>query len=174
MQLYGGGKKKFDIKLFEVDFDEISNQSITFEESQFYRYFKNTEFVFAIYEIPQMQKELLRNNVFIGFKPLSFDDDFINRNVRITWNEIRDLVNNSKLKDVVQCDKSGTPIMNASGTVQSAPNFPKAKDNIVFLRGAGRDSSDKRLSINGIAMLKQYVWVRGDYVAKELSYIKYI
>lgn len=174
MQLYGDGQKKFDLKLFEVDFDEILDQSITFEESQFYSYFKNTNFIFAIYEIPQQKEERLRNNIFIGFKPLSFDDDFINNSVRATWNEIRDLVNNNKLKDVVQLDSSGMPKMNISGTVQSAPNFPKAKDNIVFLRGGGRDSSDKRLLVNGIAMLKQYAWVRGDYVAKELSYIKYI
>lgn len=169
IQLYKNGTKKFDMKLFEVNFDEIKNNSLSFKESNFFKYFHNTIFVFAIFEIPNRDNERLRNNIFKGFKLISFDNHFIDNEVKLTWNVIRDLVNNNKLVDVVQKDRSGTPILNSSGTVQSAPNFPKSKDYIVFLRGGGRDSSDKRLTLNGIAMLKQYVWVRGDYIAKELS-----
>ena len=125
IQLYKNGTKKFDMKLFEVDFDEIKNNSLSFKESSFFKYFHNTIFVFAIFEIPNRDDERLRNNIFKGFKLSSFDNHFIDNEVKLTWNVIRDLVNNNKLVDVVQKDRSGTPILNSSGTVQSAPNHTR-------------------------------------------------
>lgn len=174
IQLYRNGAKKFDMKLFMVDFYEIKDKSITFEKSQFYKYFTNTQIVFALYEIPQRKNQLLKYNIFLGFKPLSFDKHFIETNVKETWLVLRDLVLNNKLRDIRQLDRAGMPIINQSGTVQSAPNFPKSKDFVVFLRGGGKNSADKKLVVNGISMLKQYAWVRGDYIAKALSSTNFI
>ena len=44
----------------------------------------------------------------------------------------------------------------------SAPNFPKSEEHLVFVRGSGVDKSKLPLNINGIDMLTQYVWIRGD------------
>lgn len=57
------------------------------------------------------------------------------------------------LIDVVQRRKDGSVIINKNGEISSAPNFIKSKDNDVFLRGAGKDSSCKTEWVNGIKML---------------------
>ena len=47
----------------------------------------------------------------------------------------------------------------------------KSKDNTVFLRGSGKDSSpsSKTEKINGIKMLPQYVWIKGSSIVQELE-----
>ena len=68
------------------------------------------------------------------------DDDFIQSEVKKTWLEIRDLVNNNKLVDVVERDKFGNPIINKTGLVRSATNFPKSKtNNLLYMNGLFQD-----------------------------------
>ena len=78
---------------------------------------------------------------------------------------------NKKLVDVIEKDKTGNPIINKSGDVSSAPNFMKSRENVVFLRGSGKDSSliNKTETVNGIKMLPQYVWIKGSAVVEELN-----
>ena len=47
----------------------------------------------------------------------------------------------------------------------------KSKENVVFLRGSGKDSSliHKTETVNGIKMLPQYVWIKGSAVVEELN-----
>ena len=67
--------------------------------------------------------------------------------------------------------RDGKAVVNKSGDISSAPNFIKSKDNTVFLRGSGTDSSlkNKTECVNGIKMLPQYVWMKGIAVIEELN-----
>lgn len=48
-------------------------------------------------------------------------------------------------------------------------NFPKCAEGIIFVRGSGMDSTDKPLEINGIKMMKQWLWVKGSFIVQELE-----
>ena len=185
------GKRTEDMKLFHVDFDEVIRNDIEdeegnlkpieFEDSELYSYFADHEFLCVMFKEPSNTYEealseqinSLAGNTFLGFKRLVFSDEFIDGPVRRLWMDIRDKVMNNKLVDVIEKDKNGNPKINKSGDVSSAPNFMKAKDNVVFMRGSGIDSSliHKTESVNGIKMLPQYVWIKGTAVVEELNNI---
>lgn len=97
-----------------------------------------------------------------------FSDDFIIKEVEPVWNRIRFLIQNNELRDVSILDKRGNQIINKNGEKRSAPNFPKSSEGLVFVRGTGTDSKDKREMVNGVRMYYQQVWLRGDYFAKRL------
>ena len=115
----------------------------------------------------------LSANRFVGFKRLVFSDEFIDGPVRKLWQDLREKILNQKLVDVISYDKNGIPKINKSGDISSAPNFMKSKENEVFLRGSGIDSSlvHKTECVNGIKMLPQYVWIKGTAVVEELNNI---
>lgn len=188
-----GGRTE-DMKLFHVDFDEITRNEIIdsdgsvrtyeFEDSDLYSYFADHEFLCIVFQesdvtlvetqnnvdyvIEQTNYELSQNR-FVGFKRLVFSDEFIDTAVRGLWEDIRDKVLNHKLVDVVKKDKNGKPVINPNGEVSSAPNFMKSSQNTVFLRGSGTDSSFKTEIVNGIKMLPQYVWIKGSAVVNLIS-----
>ena len=56
-----------------------------------------------------------------------------------------------------------------NGEISSAPNLPKSSEGIVFVRGTGVDSSDKRECVNGIKMYYQQVWLKGSYLAERVN-----
>jgi hypothetical protein len=97
-----------------------------------------------------------------------FSDDFITKEVEPVWNRIRYLVQNNEVRDVPVLDKNGEQKINKNGEKRSAPNFPKSSEGIVFIRGTGSDSKDKREMVNGVRMYYQQVWLRGEYFAKRL------
>ena len=97
-----------------------------------------------------------------------FSDEFITKEVEPVWNRIRFLIQNNELRDVPILDKRGNQIINKNGEKRSAPNFPKSSEGLVFVRGTGTDSKDKREMVNGVRMYNQQVWLRGDYFAKRL------
>jgi len=162
------GNKKFDNKLFTVDFGNLLNKELPFEKSQFYKYFKDNVFVYAMYEFPDKKIYSQGDCLFLGFKVVEFDDLFIETQVKKTWDEMRDIVFSGRLKDIPALDKYGDPIINLSGTIRSAPNFPKSSDGVVFIRGGGVDATEKPICISGVSMYRQSVWLRGDYVLKRL------
>lgn len=184
-----GGKTE-DMKLFHIDFAELSQtefmeegtaRPFTFEDSELYTYFADHEFLCILFEEPDKQWRVgddgdvlpvpLACNRFIGFKRLVFSDDFIDTAVRKLWEDTRTKVLEHTLIDVVKRYKDGSPVRNRSGEVSSAPNFLKSSENDVFIRGSGKNSSMcyKTETVNGIRMLPQYVWIRGAAVLKELE-----
>ena len=181
-----GGRTE-DMKLFHVDFDEVTRKEIIdedgtvrpilFEDSELYQYFADHAFLCIIFEEPTAEeaakksKKSLSDNKFVGFKRLVFDDDFIDGPVRALWEDIRDKVLNKKLVDVIQTASDGTPKRIGTGEISSAPNFMKSSQNDVFMRGSGTNSSMKYKTecVNGIHMLPQYVWLKGLSVIKELE-----
>jgi hypothetical protein len=181
-----GGRTE-DMKLFHVDFDEITRKEvidedgsirpILFEDSELYQYFADHAFLCIIFEEPALEKtgkkskKSLSDNKFVGFKRLVFGDNFIDGPVRTLWEDIRNKVLNNTLIDVVQARADGTPITISTGEISSAPNFMKSSQNAVFMRGSGKNSSMqyKKECVNGIHMLPQYVWLKGLSVIEELE-----
>lgn len=167
------GHRTEDIKLNLVDFDDIMNPDISFEESACYDYFYNRTFLFSVFEEPYKpatkEKVPLEVCRFLGFKRLSFDDQFVNGEVRSTWEMVRSLILNHELKDVVEYNRNGEPVINRCGTVRSAPNFPKSSEKTVFLRGSSTNSSYKPIVINGIHMTFQNYWIKGTYIVDLLK-----
>lgn len=162
------GKRTEDMKLFSLSFDEFHDPSASFENSPIYDYFAEGSILCIVLEEPSASAPL-SENVFRGFKRVSFDDEFIDGEVRRTYEDIHRLVSKHELAFIPDIDKkTGKPKVNKTGAVSGAPNFPKSKDHVVFVRGTGRDSTDKTEFVNGIAMYRQQIWIKGSYMAERL------
>lgn len=167
------GSKTEDMKLMRIGFDEIKNTSISFEESSFYEYFTNHQLLCIIFKEPFKNCEY-GENIFCGFKRLSFQDKFIYSKVYKVWEHTQKLIVNNKLKDIPQINKSGQQIINKTGIPSSAPNFMKSSTNEVFIRGDSSNSSNKPENVNGIAMYNQYLWIHGKAIVTALSSLPYL
>lgn len=159
-----GGRTE-DAKFFTIDFDEFFDDRIEFEDSQFYEFFSSTRILLAVFKEPSPEAPLI-DNQFVRFETLVFDDSFIYKNVRPVWNRIRELIRTNQLVDVPVIDKTGKQRRNKNGELSSAPNFPKSSEGVVFVRGTGTDSKDKRECVNGVRMYYQQVWLKGSYIAE--------
>lgn len=162
------GARTEDMKLFTIDFDEFK-ECEKFEDSLFFEYFNNNQLLCMVFEEPSVEAPLIEN-VFRGFKRVAFDDAFIDSEVRRVWERIKHLIENDELVDVVSYDQNTKqPVVNKTGVVKSAPNFPKSKDGVVFVRGTSGDSTHKPECVNGVRMYKQQVWVKGSYIASRIA-----
>ena len=104
-----------------------------------------------------------------------FSESFIDYDVKKTWSEIRDTIQQDKLVDVIKYNNDGSPKVNSkSQVVISAPNFPKSKTNKIFVRGSGSDSKSKPLVINGVQMYTQYIWIKGKVFLELLKTTEFI
>lgn len=165
-------KRTEDTKLDRLHFDElIENQN--FEDSPFYSCFAEKIFIFVLFEENSQSKDLL-DSKFLGFKWLSFDDDFLDGPVRKAWEHTYNLVMNNQLKMEYVRNRKGEKIKNKNGTYRTALNFIKSKENDVFLRGTGSDSKDKTECVNGIQMYKQYIWLKGTELVEMLNNTPFI
>ncbi len=184
--LSSNGGHTEDMKLFHIDFHEVTRTEVMdedgtereyiFEDSELYSYFIDHEFLCIVFEEPVPDSTThtdipLSVNKFIGFKRLIFSDSFINETVRKLWTDIRYKVIGNHLVDIIQKRKDGTTIINKNGEPSSSPNFLKSSENDVFVRGSGRDASMKYKTecVNGIQMLPQYVWLKGSSIVDELD-----
>lgn len=166
------GNRTEDMKLFRINFDEISNIDEKFSDSVFCDYFSENQFLCIIFE--EHDSKNFGKNTFLGFKRLSFSDEFIELNVKSTWEKIRELVIYKELRNVPALDKNGNPKINKTGIVQTAPNFPKSSESVIFVRGDSSDSTKKPENVNGIKMYRQYIWVKGSYIANFLLSKNYL
>lgn len=174
-----------DMKLFHIDFQEVTRSEflgddgvvrpMQFEDSEFYSYFADHEFLCILFEEPQNdgRAHSLLQNKFIGFKRLVFSDKFIEEKVKRLWVDIRTKISEGSLVDVPQTKKDGTVTLLKNGETSSAPNFMKRRENAVFVRGGATDSSriHKTEFVNGIRMLPQFVWVKGKAIVEELKHV---
>lgn len=163
------GLRTEDMKLFPIDFDEWLDKDKTFEDSMIYEYFTNHQFICMIFK--ESNDKNIDNNVFVGFKRLSFYDNEFEIIIKNVWENIRNLVNNNELKEKVILDKNNNILFNKTGIKKTALNFPKSRDSVIFARGSGIDSNNKNTEINGIKMYKQYIWLKGKYIAELLEKI---
>ncbi len=163
------GKKTEDMKLLRLDFDEIADPAQRFEDSSVRDFFAQNQILLIVFEEPGRDASFIENR-FVGFMRLWFDEAFIEEEVHPVWRRLRQLVRGGQLRDVIELDREGNPRTNKkTGTKRSAPNFPKSRDGIVFVRGTGRDARDKTETVNGIRMYRQNLWIRGTYLAERVS-----
>ncbi len=159
-----------DMKLFKIDFDEIRNTELEFEESEFYSYFKDNQILTILFQEQTKKDVKFEENRFIGFKRISFSDEFIENEVRPVWLEIRRLVNENQLKEIFEYNSDGTLRLTPKTKVPvSTVNFPKSDKHIVFVRGSGVDKTKLPLELNGIRMISQYIWIKGSYMVSKIN-----
>lgn len=186
-----GGRTE-DMKLQHVDFEEWADRDVDFVESAAYAYFSEHSFLCPIFcergdmrpRRPGETTEAFRDRIaqataqttFEGFKRFSFDEEFMEQEVRRTWEDSRRLIHQGLLAWQYEVDASGRPRVNASGSYMGAPNLPKSQDYKVFFRGGANDSSDEARTetVNGVRMLPQYFWLKGAYVAQKLQSLPYL
>lgn len=167
-----GGRTE-DMKLQPaIDFDDLLNPDKTFEDSLFEGYFNDTSAICAVFQEPHDNCDL-SNTVFLGFKRVWLGQ--LLDDAQRLWSSMRRLVFKKELVDVPKLDKFGnqktTP---KTGLPESAPNWPKSRDGVLFVRGSGSDARDKTVVVNGIQMYRQNVWIRGRWVVEELSRQKFL
>lgn len=167
------GNRKEDMKLFPLDFEELSNEDMCFETSSFRSWFSENRFLFAVFEDAGIRGDVASNK-FLGFKLLSFTEDFIDKEAASTWTRMRELVQNHEILDKPELDADGVPRRGPKGNPMSAPNFPKSKDYDVFVRGTSSDSNHKPLVIQGIRMYHQDYWLKGSVVVNMLNRQDYL
>jgi DNA mismatch repair protein MutH len=178
-----------DMKLFAVDFDELIEREIEdeetseirdkkFEDSALYNYFMDNKLLCMVFQEDTADKAGnvdMRENKFLGFKMLDLGIPELIESANNTWETLRDLVINKKLKDVPVRLKNGAIRITPKTKIQmTAPNFPKSENNIVFLRGSGEDAAKKTQEVNGIKMLKQYYWIKGSFIVDKLKETEYL
>lgn len=186
------GSRTEDMKLKHIDFEEWADRDVDFEDSTLYNYFCEHSFLCPVfcergdmsphkknetkeaYE-KRIKRESMRTT-FEGFKRFSFDDTFINNEVKRTWNDSRKLIHRNELVWEYTYDKNGKPVKNSSGSYSGAPNFPKSSDYDVFFRGGGTVSNEQTRTecVNGIRMLPQFLWLKGTYITDKLKSLPYI
>ena len=155
-----GGRTE-DMKLFTIDFDDWLNKDIAFEDSQIYDYFSNHQFLCIKFK-ETIENDML-NAKFVGFKRLTFSEEFINEYAKWLWETVRNTIFEGKLKESVIIKKDGTPKINpVTKTISTSINFPKSSDEMkLFVRGTGDDASIKPFRLCGINMYHQQVWIKG-------------
>lgn len=186
------GKRTEDMKLQHIDFDEWSQENIEFSESELCLYFWEHSFLCPVFcergdmakqrkgETPEQYKERISKEAskttFEGFKRFFFEDEFIEKDVKNTWDISRELIRDNKLVWEYELDESGNKRKNKSGSYKGSPNFPKSKDFNVFFRGGSDDSSDDARTevVNDIHMLPQNFWLKGSYIVDKLKSIEYL
>lgn len=169
------GARTEDMKLGSIDFDELQDPDQTFEESAFRSGFSEPNVLCIVFEEPSHDAPF-RDNVFLGFKRFYFTDEFIEKEVHPIWDQMRHLIFSKELRFVPQLRKDGSRRYNANGELRGAPNWPKSKDGTIFLRGSGRDSGPehKTVTVNGIPMYPQNLWIKGTYMASRLRQQPYL
>lgn len=166
------GYRTEDTKLAAVDFDELRDENMTFENSSLYEYFNNP-FLFIIFQEPSSTSPLSENK-FMGFKRIHFSEEFIYTTVKKTWDDVRTLIFDDLLEDLKSTNRDGSYVYNKTGIIKSAPNFPKSKSYDVFMRGSGADSNYKNIEINGIKMYRQNFWIKGSVINQMLNTHDYV
>lgn len=168
------GSRTEDMKLSRIDFEEWADKDLDFQESDVYSYFCEHSFLCPVF--CEHNSEDSRKTTFEGFKRFSFDDDFIDSEVKRTWEDSRELIHNKQLKWEYIYDRDGNKKQNDSGSYMGAPNFPKSADYQVFFRGGANDSRDEAKTevVNGIKMLPQFFWLKGSFIADKLKTINYL
>ena len=151
-----GGRTE-DMKLFPICFDEAGND---WEDTSFFSFFAEHQLLCAVFQERGPGLPLSENR-FLGFKRLSFEEGFIESEAKRTWEEIARLVIAGEIREEPVLARDGTQRKNPAGTGMTRLNLPKSKDHAVFSRGSARDSTDKPLILNGVAMYRQWAWMRG-------------
>lgn len=168
------GRNTEDMKFHLIDFDEWADRNTDFEDSDIFSFFMEHSLLCPIFT--EYDSNDKTKTIFEGFKRFSFDDNFIDKEVRRMWEDSRKLIHTNTLVWEYEYDKEGKPIKNNSGSYRGAPNFPKKKDYTVFFRGGASDSSEgsRTQIVNNIKILPQFFWLNGRFVSEKLKSLPYL
>ena len=168
------GERTEDMKLHRIDFEEWADRDLEFQDSAVYSYFCEHSFLCPVF--CENDGSDSRQTTFEGFKRFAFDNEFIENEVRRTWEDSRTLIHKKRLRWEFVYDKKGKKRKNKSGSYMGAPNFPKSADYLVFFRGGADDSRNEAKTevINGIKMLPQFFWLKGSFIADKLKTLEYL
>ncbi len=176
-----GGRTE-DMKLFSVDFDDLSEVEVLdeetglmrrkcFEDSELYSYLTENKLLCIMFqEVPDSDGTVhLGNNIFTGFKLVDLSTDEILQQAKETWEKARRLVVYDELKvEPIYLKDGSIRYTPKTGIPMTAPNLPKSKDSILFFRGTGTDATDK-VNINGLEMLRQDYCIKGKFLVETLK-----
>lgn len=162
-----------DMKLNpSIDFDELCDPSVEFEDSAFAAPFIDSTMVVAVLE-EQCRDCPLCQCRFMGFKALWLGT-YLDA-ARALWDGMHDLIFSGRLVDAPILKKDGTPrVTPKTGIPMMAPNWPKSRDGVLFVRGTGTDANDKPVTVNDVRMYRQNVWIKGKELAERLDVTSYI
>lgn len=173
MTLTPAGGRTEDMKLNpSIDFDELCDPSVEFEDSAFAAPFIDSTMVVAVLEERYRDCPLAQCRL-MGFKTLWLGT-YLDA-ARALWDGMRDLVFSDGLIDAPILKKDGTPrVTPKTGIPMTAPNWPKSRDGVLFVRGTGTDANDKPVTVNGVNMYRQNVWIKGRELVERLSATQYL
>lgn len=173
MTLTPTGGRTEDMKLNPaIDFDELCDPSVEFEDSAFAAPFIDSTMVVAVLEERYRDCPLCQCR-FMGFKVLWLGT-YLDA-ARALWDGMRDLIFSDGLVDAPILKKDGTPRATPkTGIPMTAPNWPKSRDGVLFVRGTGTDANDKPVEVNGVRMYRQNVWIKGRELVARLSDLEYL
>lgn len=168
MTLTPTGGRTEDMKLNpSIDFDELCDPSVEFEDSSFAVPFIDSTMVVAVLE-ERYRNCPLHQCRFIGFNTLWLGT-YLDA-ARALWDGMRGLIFRDGLVDAPVLKKDGTPrVTPKTGIPMTAPNWPKSRDGVLFVRGTGTDANDKPLTVNRVHMYRQNVWIKGKELAEQFG-----
>jgi len=145
MTLTPTGGRTEDMKLNpSIDFDELCDPSVEFEDSAFAAPFIDSTMVVAVLE-ERYRDCPLRQCRFMGFKTLWLGTHL--DAARALWDGMRDLIFSDGLIDAPILKKDGTPrVTPKTGIPMTAPNWPKSRDSIGFIIRSFGDTDALRKS----------------------------
>ncbi len=170
------GVETEQMKLFTMDLDEITDTSIEYEDTSYYEYFSNHQMLCIMFEEPSLDAPL-NDNVFLGFKRLSFNDEMLYGTIKAVYKDICDKINNNGVVESYMYLEDGTQRINETGVPMATLNFPKQKDSDIFVRGTSSDSTYKPWVFKGqaadgsniIHTYSQQIWIKGRYITDMLK-----
>ncbi|CAK1236082.1 MutH/Sau3AI family endonuclease [Fructobacillus fructosus] len=162
------GNKKEDCKFnYRIDFDEFDNSDKDVHDTDVYDYFSNTHFLFAIFQ-NHGDKGIIENT-FLGFKRLTFSDEYLEENLVPVLSRLKELVAGQEFRVWDKVNKFGNVVYNSNGLPRTENNFPKSTEHPFFLRGSGSNSSNKPLKINGYNCYQMQMWLHGNKLLELLN-----
>lgn len=164
-RLTAEGANVEDTNPFLVDLVQ-TGEEMCFEESAIHAEMSEIHFLFSIFET-QVGGDRL-DDFFVGFKHLMLSDDLFEVELRRTWQEVHDLIEEGRLCVTTELDKNGMV------GYTKRTNLPKSRHYTFFLRGSGRDAKDKVLSIDGISLYWQDIWIKGTILCRLLNDESYV
>ena len=168
------GRNTEDTKFFTVDFDEMLDADIDFESSEMFEYFTNRVFLFMVLQEANRGQNF-KENIFLGFKRMWFEEDFIYSEVKKCWSDLRKTAFSGCLRTEIVRDKNGEEIINKNGQPRRRTNFPKKLDHCVFMRGTGGDSNDVIEIMPGVETYPNtQIWVDGLVMVRKLDKLEFL
>lgn len=140
-----------------INFDEwIAADS--WKDSSLYEYFKSkTLILFVFQQYPTGKRVDDSEMTFLDVKVWKMSEYDINHGLKEVWDQVRYLINESKLEI--------TPVEQKSGKIINKNNLPSSKFNSLgHLRPGGKNGDDKVELPTGQSIVKQRFWFNVEYV----------